>query len=131
MPYFVKGLEISQKINLTYFPLSRFEIIVLEISKEGSTKIVNFMTPGGGVLVLRCGHISDIVKMNYFCENLLFSLTQIRQFEGIVMMSKEGSAKIVNFMTPRAGILVLGCGQISCIVKMLYFFKNLLLFTWA
>ena len=26
------------------------------------------------------------------------------------MMSKEGSTKIVNFMTPRAGILVLGCG---------------------
>ena len=51
-----KGSEISQKINMTYFHLSRFEIIVLEISKEGSTKIVNFMTLGAGVLVLRCGH---------------------------------------------------------------------------
>ena len=92
------------------------------MTEEGFTNIANFISPWVGVLVLRCGHISYIVKMNYFCENLLFSLAQIRQFEGIVMMSKEGSAKIVNFMTPRAGILVLGCGQISCIVKMLYFF---------
>ena len=28
------------------------------MTKEGSTKIVNFMTPGAGVLMLRCGHIS-------------------------------------------------------------------------
>ena len=26
----------------------------------------------------------------------------------IVMMTKEGSNKIINFMTPRAGVLVLG-----------------------
>ena len=26
--------------------------------KEASTKIVNFMTPGAGVLMLGCGHIS-------------------------------------------------------------------------
>ena len=35
------------------------------ISKEGSTKIVTFMTPGAGVLVLGCGHISDMVEMHY------------------------------------------------------------------
>ena len=29
------------------------------------------------------------------------------------MMTKEGSTKIVNFMTPGAGVLVLGCGHIS------------------
>ena len=28
------------------------------MTKEGSTKIVNFMTPGAGVFMLRCGHIS-------------------------------------------------------------------------
>ena len=33
------------------------------------------------------------------------------------MMTKEGSTKIVNFMTPRAGVLVLGRGHISHIVK--------------
>ena len=44
------------------------------------------------------------------------------------MMTKEGSTKTVNFMTPGAGVLVLGCGHISYIVKMHYFFKNLLLY---
>ena len=29
------------------------------------------------------------------------------------MMTKEGFAKIVNFMTPRAGVLMLGRGHIS------------------
>ena len=32
----------------------------------------------------------------------------MRQTEGIVIMTKEGSNKIVNFMTPGAGVLVLG-----------------------
>ena len=42
------------------------------------------------------------------------------------MISQEGSTKIINFKTPRAGILLLGRGQISHIGEMLYFFKNLL-----
>ena len=29
------------------------------------------------------------------------------------MMTKEGSTKIVNFMTPRAGVIVQGCDHIS------------------
>ena len=29
------------------------------MTKEGSTKIVNFMTHGAGVLMLGCGHISN------------------------------------------------------------------------
>ena len=100
------------------------------MTEEG--KIVNFMTPGVGVLVLRCGHISYIVKNHYFFKNLLlYSQVQIRQTEGIVMMSKEESTQIVNFMTPRTEILVLGRGQIRHIVKMHYFFLNLLLFTQA
>ena len=32
------------------------------MTKEVCTKIVNFMTPGPGVFVLGCGHISYIVK---------------------------------------------------------------------
>ena len=36
------------------------------------------------------------------------------------MMIKEASTKIVNFMTPRAGVLLLGRGHISHIVKMHY-----------
>ena len=51
------------------------------ITKEGSTKIVNFMTP--------------------------------RQTKYIVMMSKEGSTQIKTFMTPGAGVLMLGRGHIS------------------
>ena len=35
------------------------------IIKEGSTKLVNFMTPGAGDVVLRCGLISHIMKMHY------------------------------------------------------------------
>ena len=75
------------------------------MNKEGSTKIVNFMTPGSGVLVLGCGHISHIVKMHYFFKNLLNSQALIRQTKYEVMMTDEGSTKIVNFMTPGQGFL--------------------------
>ena len=102
------------------------------IIKEGSTKIVNFMTLRAGVLVLEHGHTSHIVKMHYFFKNLLlYSQAMTRKTDSIVIMPKERSTKIVNFMITRAGILVLESGQISHIVKMHQFFKNLLLFTQA
>ena len=64
----------------------------------------------------------------YFLKNLLlYSQALIRQTKYVVMMTKEGSTKIVNFMTTGAGVLVLGRGHRSHIVKMHYFFKNLLL----
>ena len=47
------------------------------------------------------------------------------------MMTKEGSTKIVNFMTPGAGVLVLGCGHIRHLVKIHYFFKNIPLYNQA
>ena len=47
------------------------------------------------------------------------------------MMTKEGSTKIVNLMTPGAGVLVLGCGHKSHIVKLHYFFNNRLLYSQA
>ena len=89
------------------------------------------MTHGAGVLVLGRGHISHLVKIHYFLKNLLFySQAQIRQTEDyIVMMTKEGSTKIVNFMTPGAELLALGRDHISYIVKMHYFFENLLLYS--
>ena len=37
------------------------------------------------------------------------------------MMTNEGSTKIINLMTSEAGVLVLACCHISCIVKMHYF----------
>ena len=35
------------------------------MTNEGSTKIVDFMTPGAGVQMLGRGHISYIVNMYY------------------------------------------------------------------
>ena len=100
------------------------------ISNEGSTKFVNFMILEAGVLVLGCGHISYIVKINYFYEKLpLYPKVEIKKLEGILMINKEGSTKIVNFMIPRAGIIVLGRGQIS--QNYYFFFENLLLFIQA
>ena len=46
------------------------------------------------------------------------------------MMTKEGPAKIVNFMTRGKGVLELGHGHISLKVKMVnFFFKSFLLLT--
>ena len=56
------------------------------MTKEGSNKIVNFMTPGAGALVLERGHMS-------YSETAL-----IKQTKCIVMMTKEGFTKIVNFI---------------------------------
>ena len=39
------------------------------ITKEGSTKIVNFMTPGPRILVLGHGNDSHIEKMHCFYKN--------------------------------------------------------------
>ena len=69
------------------------------MNKEGSTKIINFLTPGAGVLVLRHGHTSHILKMHYFFKILLlYSQALNRQTMYIVMMTKEESTKNVNFM---------------------------------
>ena len=45
------------------------------ITKEGSTKIIKFVTPGTGDLVLGRGHISHKVKMHndYFFLNRFLS----------------------------------------------------------
>ena len=80
------------------------------------------MIPWVGVLVLGRGHISHRVKMHYFFKNLLLYFQALmKQTKYVVMMTKEGSTKIVNFMSPGAGVLVLGCGHISHRVKMHYF----------
>ena len=70
---------------------------IVLMTKEGSTKIVNLMTLGAGVLVLWRGHISHIVKVHYFFKNLVFySHAYIRQtkYIHVVIMTKEGSSKI-------------------------------------
>ena len=93
------------------------------MTKEGSTKSLNFMTPGAGVLVLGHGH-TCIVKMQYF-----FSSYCLHWHDYVVMMTKGGSTKSLNFMTPGAGVLLLGCGQIRKMIKIHYFFKNLHLYS--
>ena len=47
-----------------------------------------------------------IISLNLF----LCSRAYIRQTEHIVVMTKEESTYIVNFMTPGTGVVVLGCG---------------------
>ena len=42
------------------------------MTKEGSIKIVKFMTPGSGVVMLGCGHLDHILKMHYL---LLYQYT--------------------------------------------------------
>ena len=39
---------------------TKFTVVM---TKEGFTKIVNFMNPGAGVLVISCRHISHKAKM--------------------------------------------------------------------
>ena len=52
--------------------------------------------------------------MHYFFKNLLlYSQAWCRQIKSVVMMNKTKSTKIVNFMTPGAGVLVLEHGHIS------------------
>ena len=88
------------------------------------------MTPGAGVLVLGCGHSSHTVKMHYALflvksSSLFLGIDQTNKY--VVMMTMEGSNKIVNFITPGEGVPLQRRGHISHIVKMHYFFKNLLL----
>ena len=78
---------------------------IVMITKEGPTKIVNFMTPRAGILVVGCGHISHIVKIHYSFENLFYSQAWNRQTKYKVIMTKEGFTQIINFMTPRAGVI--------------------------
>ena len=78
-----------------------------------STKIVNFMTPGAGVLVLEPGQISHILKciISIMSFSLLPGIDKKNKY--IVLMTKEGFTKIINFMTPGAGVHVLELGHIS------------------
>ena len=62
------------------------------MTKEGSTKSVNFMTSWAGVLVLGPCHISYIVKRHYFFKKYSsLVLGKIRQSKYIVMMTNEES----------------------------------------
>ena len=91
------------------------------MTKEGSTKIVTFMTLRAGVLALGYGHISHIMEMH-------FSYKIISLFPGIdqtnYVYSNDDQGRVYQncrFMTSRAGIPVPGHGHM---VKMQYFFSS-------
>ena len=84
------------------------------ICKSASFRFVNFMAPGSGVLVLGRGSIDYIEKMQKLFENLLLCCLVFKELtKYIVMMSKNASSKIVNYMAPGSGVLVLGWGSID------------------
>ena len=84
------------------------------ITKEGSTKIVTFMTLVTGVLALGCGHISHIVEMHFSYKNLLlYSQAYFRQTKYIEMMTKKMVYQ--NSMTPWVGVVKLCIILMMCI----------------
>ena len=88
------------------------------MTNEESTKIA-FMTPRAEVLVLRHGQICHIEKMRYiFFKNLLLK-HRSEKLSVKLRLQRKGQPKILNFVIPGAGVLVLGHGNI---VKMQYFF---------
>ena len=77
---------------------------------------------GAEILVLGRGHISHMVKLHFIFNNLLlYTQAYIRQTKFVLVMTKEGFTKIVNFMFPGAGVLVQRRGHISHIVKIAVF----------
>ena len=58
--------------------------------------------------------------------DVIYKKTWFRQIKYIVMINKEISTKIVNFMNPGAEDLVLGHDHMCHIVNMHYFFKKFL-----
>ena len=61
---------------------------------------MDFLTPWAGILVLRCGRVGDIVKMPCFFRDLLYFR---HGWEGLVMISGEGSGKPVDSSASRRG----------------------------
>ena len=57
-------------------------------------------------------NIADRLLNTFQSTNLKYS-AKIRQTEYIVMMVKEGSIEIVNFMNPGVGVVVVRCGHIG------------------
>ena len=98
------------------------------MTKVGSTKVVNFMTPRSRS---SCARVMPYTlyseKTSFLKKSSSPPQAYIRQTKNInIMIVKDGSTKVVNFMTPGTGGLVLGRGHISHIVKMHHFFETLL-----
>ena len=61
------------------------------------------------------GH-NTVKMLNFFKKSCSLLLTQIRQTEFTVMMTKEESTKNINFMNLRIVVIVLECDHIDDIV---------------
>ena len=84
------------------------------ITKEEST-LINFMTPGTGVLLIGRGQIFHIVKMNSFFKNiLLYFQAYVRQTQYIVVIPRKG-LHTSKFHDPRGRGSLLGRGHIIVI----------------
>ena len=78
------------------------------MTKEGSTKIVNFINPRGKVSYAGARPCSE---MQYFFSSFFFSAWScIRHIKYIVMMTMEGYTKILTLMTPWTKDPLLGYG---------------------
>ena len=60
-------------------------------TKEGSTKIVNIMTPGAGVLMLGRGHIS------HYSEDVLYSTLSIYSTLIVIVLRDYDAAFLYHY----------------------------------
>ena len=91
--------------------------------KKGLPKNKNLKAQGIRFLYKEMSLLVIMVKL---CTGKLKTGAKIRQnlFTYIRMMNKEGSALIVDTMTPNVVVRVLDCGHIVYVVKMHYFFTK-------
>ena len=107
-----------ENLLLCFWVLNKLTKYIVMMRRSASSKIVNFMAPGSGVLALGQGSIDYIVKMHLVLENLLLCFWVLNKLtKHIVMMRRNAFSKIVNFIAPGSVVLVLGQGSIDYIMK--------------
>ena len=67
--YFLKDLLLYYG---TWFRQTAYKVPIIK-EGLGSTKIINFITPGAGVLVLRCGYMTNSENALFFKILLFYS----------------------------------------------------------
>ena len=100
-------------VLLNSHPVIRQTQYIEKMTKVGPTKTVSFVTLAAIFPGLVHGQTSHVVNIHHSFNSFFYTSRQRRDKLFIVMMSKEGSTKVMKFMTQRARILA-------------YFFKNLL-----
>ena len=115
----IQNFEISKVVHRfqlsdlkSYFRQTKY---ILMMTEEGSTKILNFMTPGAEVFVLGRGHISQwkcIISLKFLFSNMGHGWDTQRNDQGRVYK---------NYRTSGQGFFVSGRGHK---VKMQYFFLS-------